>query len=125
MLARVSPPRWRLRVAAIVAALGLVAMAAGGGFPAPDRPVAGIISPIFSDEATRDRHREADRVLDRLGVTAGIRVADIGAGTGYYTVRVARRLGIGATIYAEDIKPEYLEKLRGRLEREKIGTVKL
>ena len=109
----------------IAAALGLVAMAAGGGFPAPDRPVAGIISPIFSDEATRDRHREADRVLDRLGVTAGIRVADIGAGTGYYTVRVARRLGIGATIYAEDIKPEYLEELRARLEREKIGTVKL
>ena len=125
MLARVSPPRWRLRVAAIVAALGLATLAAGGGFPAPDRPVAAIISPVFSDEATRDRHGEADRVLDRLGVTPGTRVADIGAGTGYYTVRVARRLGAGATVYAEDIKSEYLGELRARLEREKIGTVKL
>ncbi len=125
MLARVSPPRWRLRVAAIVAALGLATLAAGGGFPAPDRPVAAIISPVFSDEATRDRHGEADRVLDRLRVTPGTRVADIGAGTGYYTVRVARRLGAGATVYAEDIKPEYLGELRARLEREKIGTVKL
>jgi len=125
MLARVSPPRWRLRVAPIVAALGLATLAAGGGFPAPDRPVAAIISPVFSDEATRDRHGEADRVLDRLGVTPGTRVADIGAGTGYYTVRVARRLGAGATVYAEDIKSEYLGELRARLEREKIGTVKL
>ena len=125
MLARVSPPRWRLRVAAVVAILSFAALAAGGGFPAPDRPVAAIISPVFSDEATRDRHGEADRVLDRLRVTPGTRVADIGAGTGYYTVRVARRLGAGATVYAEDIKSEYLGELRARLEREKIGTVKL
>ena len=125
MLARVSPPRWRLRVAAVVAILSFAALAAGRGFPAPDRPVAAIISPVFSDEATRDRHGEADRVLDRLGVTPGTRVADIGAGTGYYTVRVARRLGAGATVYAEDIKSEYLGELRARLEREKIGTVKL
>jgi len=112
-------------VAPIVAALGLATLAAGGGLPAPDRPVAAIISPVFSDEATRDRHGEADRVLDRLGVTPGTRVADIGAGTGYYTVRVARRLGASATVYAEDIKSEYLGELRARLEREKIGTVKL
>jgi len=112
-------------VAAVVAILSFAALAAGGGFPAPDRPVAAIISPVFSDEATRDRHGEADRVLDRLGVTPGTRVADIGAGTGYYTVRVARRLGAGATVYAEDIKSEYLGELRARLEREKIGTVKL
>jgi len=112
-------------VAAVVAILSFAALAAGGGFPAPDRPVAAIISPVFSDEATRDRHGEADRVLDRLGVTPGTRVADIGAGTGYYTVRAARRLGAGATVYAEDIKSEYLGELRARLEREKIGTVKL
>jgi len=112
-------------VAAVVAILSFAALAAGRGFPAPDRPVAAIISPVFSDEATRDRHGEADRVLDRLGVTPGTRVADIGAGTGYYTVRVARRLGAGATVYAEDIKSEYLGELRARLEREKIGTVKL
>src|SRR5436309_15847232 len=101
MLARVSPPRWRLRVAAVVAILSSAALAAGGGFPAPDRPVAAIISPVFSDEATRDRHGEADRVLDRLGVTPGTRVADIGAGTGFYTVRGARRLGSRGTVDAD------------------------
>jgi len=112
-------------VVGILGVIGVAAIAAAAGFPAPGRPVAGIISPIFSDEATRDRHREAERVMDALEIKPGVRVADIGAGTGYYTARVARRLGVGAEVYAEDIKPEYLEQLRARLEREAIRGVKL
>lgn len=92
-------------------------------FPAPDRPVAGIVSPEYSDEKTRDGHREAERVMDQLGIKPPQRVADIGAGLGYYTVRIARRLGSGATIYATDVKAEYLDRLRARLAREGIGGV--
>ncbi len=94
-------------------------------FPAPYRPVAPIISPQFLDEKTRDANREAERVMDRLAIAPGVRVADIGAGLGYYTVRLARRLGPSAMIYAEDVKAEYLKDLKARLEREGIGTVKL
>jgi len=114
---------------ALVAAFGGLSLvlahgpAAAQRFPAPDRPVAGIISPAYSDEATRDQRGEAERVLNRLGVKAGVRVADVGAGDGYYTVRLARRLGRGATIYAEDITPEYLQRLRARLARERIDGV--
>ena len=95
------------------------------GFPAPDRPVAGIVSAEYSDEKTRDGHGEAERVMDRLGIKPPQRVADIGAGLGYYTVRVARRLGSGATIYATDVTAEYVDQLRARLEREGIGGVTL
>jgi ubiquinone/menaquinone biosynthesis C-methylase UbiE len=95
------------------------------GFPAPDRPVAGIVSPEYSDEKTRDGHREAERVMNRLGIEPPQRVADIGAGLGYYTVRIAGRLGSGATIYATDVQPEYLDRLRARLAREGIGGVTL
>jgi SAM-dependent methyltransferase len=95
------------------------------GFPLPDRPVAGIISPEYSNEKTRDAHGEAERVLDRLGIKSGQRVADIGAGLGYYTVRLARRLGPDATIYATDVQAEYLEQLRTRLARERIAGVRL
>ena len=95
------------------------------GFPAPDRPVAGIISPEYSNEQTRDGHGEAERVLNLLGIRPGQRVADIGAGLGYYTVRVARRLGPGGTIYATDVKSEYLDQLRARLAREQITGVQL
>jgi SAM-dependent methyltransferase len=100
-------------------------VAAAPGFPLPERPVAPIITPAYSDERTRDERGEATRVLDRLGVRPGMRVADLGAGDGYYTVRLARRLGPGATIYAEDVKAEYLERLRARLARENITGVRL
>jgi ubiquinone/menaquinone biosynthesis C-methylase UbiE len=97
--------------------------AADIGFPAPDRPVASIVSPAYSDEKTRDRRGEAERVMDRLGVRPGLRVADVGAGAGYYTVRLARRLGPSATIYAEDVNAEYLKQLEARLARERITGV--
>jgi ubiquinone/menaquinone biosynthesis C-methylase UbiE len=95
----------------------------GGGFPSPDRPVAAIISPEYSDEQTRDRHREAERVMDRLGIRPGLRVADVGAGLGYYTVRLARRLGPSAAIYAQDVSREYLTRLEARLERDRVRGV--
>ena len=94
-------------------------------FPTPARPVAPIISPAFSDEETRDNNGEAERVMDRLGIAPGVRVADIGAGDGYYTVRLARRLGPSANLYAEDVEPEYLKQLAARLERDQIAGVKL
>jgi ubiquinone/menaquinone biosynthesis C-methylase UbiE len=97
----------------------------GVRFPTPDRPVAAIVSPEYSDEPTRDRHGEAERVLARLGIRPGVRVADIGAGLGYYTVRLARRLGPSATIYAQDVSPEYLAQLGARLRREDIRGVTL
>jgi SAM-dependent methyltransferase len=112
--------------------LGLTTLAAQAqdrppsvAYPAPDRPVAGIISPEYSNEETRDRRGEARRVLDRLAVRPGQRVADIGAGLGYYTVRLARRLGPGATIYATDVTPAYLDRLRNRLAREGIAGVRI
>jgi len=94
-----------------------------GAFPAPDRPVASITSPTYSDEKTRDAHGEAERVMDRLGVAPGKRVADIGAGLGYYTVRLVRRLGPGATVYATDVNREFLGQLQARLHKERIQGV--
>jgi SAM-dependent methyltransferase len=94
-------------------------------FPARDRPVASIIAPAYADEATRDAQGEAERVMDRLGIATGVRVADIGAGDGYYTVRLARRLGVSGRIYATDVKAEYLKALEERLRREAIAGIAL
>ena len=94
-------------------------------FPPADRPVAPIVTPAYSTEATRDANGEADRVLDRLRVKPGMRVADVGAGDGYYTVRLATRLGPGGTIYAEDVTQSYLDRLGARLGRERITGVTL
>ena len=94
-------------------------------FPLPDRPVATVISSAYSDEKERDKKGEAKRVMDHLGIKPGMRVADIGAGQGYYTVRLARRLGSDATIYAQDVDIDLLSRLESRLKRERIRGVKL
>lgn len=94
-------------------------------FPKPDRPVAPIVSSAYSSEDERDRRGEAERVMDRLGVAPGLRVADIGAGDGYYTVRLARRLGPGSRIVAQDVDARTLKRLEGRLAREGVGGVTL
>jgi predicted methyltransferase len=114
-----------LLVLTAVTVAGTVAAQDGLRFPKADRPVARIVVPSYSTEEKRDRHGEAERVMDRLGIKPGIRVADVGAGDGYYTVRLARRLGPGATIYAQDIEPTYLRGLAKRLERESISSVTL
>lgn len=92
-------------------------------FPAPSRPVASIISPMWSDERSRDDANEAGEVLSRLGVRPGLRVADIGAGSGYYTSRIARAVGPTGRVYAEDIMPEYVRDLRRRVEKEGLPNV--
>ncbi|HEX9899011.1 MAG TPA: methyltransferase domain-containing protein [Candidatus Methylomirabilis sp.] len=63
--------------------------------------------------------------MDRLGIRPGMRVADIGAGEGYYTVRLGRRLGVSATIYAQDVQADYLKQLEARLAREGLTGVRL
>lgn len=92
--------------------------APASAFPKPNRPVADIVSDQFSNEDERDRLGEAEQVMDLLGIRAGMTVADIGAGNGYYTVRLARRVGPEGRVLAEDIVPAYVDRLRGRIEAE-------
>src|SRR6476659_2549568 len=57
-------------------------------FPLPVRPVSPIVSPRLSNEDERDRFKEAETVMKLGDVAPGMTVADIGAGEGYYTVRL-------------------------------------
>jgi SAM-dependent methyltransferase len=95
--------------------------APASAFPAPGRPVARIVTDIWHDEASRDRAGEAERVMNLLDVKPGMAVADIGAGSGYYTVRLARRLGPTGHVFAEDVVPEYLERLAQRVAKEGLA----
>jgi predicted methyltransferase len=84
-------------------------------FPNPDRPVANIVSPIWHDESERDDAGEPRQLVRLLGIKSGMTVADIGAGSGYYVVRLAPIVGPRGHIIAEDIVPEYLRGLRNRV----------
>src|SRR5262245_6974149 len=84
-------------------------------FPKPDRPVAGIVSPIWHDEKERDDADEVGQLVRLLGIKSGMTVADIGAGSGYYVVRLSPVVGSNGRIIAEDIMPEHLQGLRNRV----------
>jgi SAM-dependent methyltransferase len=76
------------------------------------------------DSPGRDERLQINRVMDILGIKAGKNVADIGAGSGWFTVRAAKRVGESGTVYAVDINPEAVTYIDGRVQKEKIGNVK-
>ncbi len=94
-------------------------------FPDPVRPVASIVAPQWSNEDERDDAGEAQDVMDRLKIGPGQRVADIGAGLGYYVVRLAERVGARGVVYAQDIMPDYLASLRARVREERLANVRV
>lgn len=75
------------------------------------------------DRAERTLEEEPDRALDALRISKGATVADVGAGSGYMTVRLSRRVGPTGRVLATDIQPEMLTLLRQRLTRERITNV--
>jgi SAM-dependent methyltransferase len=93
------------------------------GFPAADRPVATIVSARWSTEEERDRLNEAGQVMNLAGIKPGMTVADIGAGEGYYTIRLAQRVGKQGRVVAEDIVPEVRDQLATRVLRERLDNV--
>src|SRR6266545_313979 len=86
------------------------------------KPYSGELS-IFEDPK-RDEKLQVNRVMDVLGIKEGTSVADIGAGSGWFTVRAARRVGANATVYAVDINRDYLKHIDDRAAREKLPTIK-
>jgi SAM-dependent methyltransferase len=93
------------------------------GFPAADRPVATIVSARWSTEEARDRLNEASQVMNLAGIKPGMTVADIGAGEGYYTIRLGQRVGDKGRVVAEDIVPDTIEQLGTRVVRERLNNV--
>ena len=92
-------------------------------FPQAHRDVAPIVGGTFSTEDARDRLGEAEEVMQLAGVKAGMSVADVGAGEGYYTVRLARMVGPKGRVLAEDILPDVRDSLSERVQRERLDNV--
>jgi ubiquinone/menaquinone biosynthesis C-methylase UbiE len=100
-----------------------VATRDASGFPRPDRPVSPVVSARWSSEPVRDSKKEADAVMRAAGVAKGMTVADIGAGEGYYTIRLASRVGPAGRVLAEDIVPAYHDALATRVLHDKLDNV--
>ena len=94
-------------------------------FPRPFRPVSQAGGNSFSTEVQRDKVNEAESVMDLARIAPGMTVADIGAGEGYYTVRLAERVGAKGRVLAQDIDREALVRLGTRVERERLDNVSI
>lgn len=92
-------------------------------FPSAHRDVAPIVDDTFSTEDARDRMGEAQQVMQLAGIRHGMWVADVGAGEGYYTVRLARVVGSKGRVLAEDIMPDVTDQLTDRVQRQRLDNV--
>src|SRR3954447_26673309 len=109
--------------AAVLALTACRAQPSEPQFPTAHRDVAAIVGGTFSTEDARDRAGEAEEVMELAGVKPGMSVADVGAGEGYYTVRLARVVGPKGRVLAEDIMPEVRDALSDRVQRERLDNV--
>src|SRR3954469_15398603 len=92
-------------------------------FPEAHRDVAPIVGGTFSTEDARDRLGEAEDVMQLAAVKPGMSFADVGAGEGYYTVRLARVVGPKGRVLAEDVVPQVRDELSDRIQRERLDNV--
>ena len=71
----------------------------------------------------RDAWQKPDQIMDVLAIADGSAVADIGAGAGWFTIRLARRVGPNGIVYAQDVQRQMLEAIRSRVAREGLRNV--
>lgn len=84
-------------------------------------PYTGDLS-IF-DAPGRDEKLQINRVMNILGIESGKNVADIGAGSGWFTVRAAKRIGAAGKVFAVDINPDAISHIQGRAQQEQLSNV--
>jgi ubiquinone/menaquinone biosynthesis C-methylase UbiE len=99
--------------------------ASDSDFPRPYRPVSSLGDNEFSTEDQRDNLGEAQVVMDLAQIRADTTVADIGAGEGYYTIRLAERVGAKGRVLAVDIDQGAIQRLGARVERERLDNVSI
>lgn len=95
--------------------------------PITHRQIAHVMSANGADwlvRPERESEEHPDQALDAIGIQRGLIVGDVGAGVGYMTWRMAARVGPSGVVYAEDIQPEMLEKLKSNMRERHIANVR-
>jgi SAM-dependent methyltransferase len=111
---------------AALLAWGVTAYQAPGTHPVTGRKIAGVMGMNGADwlvRPEREAEEQPEKALDALNLKPGMVVADIGAGVGYMSLRMAKRVGPSGKVYANDLQPEMLAKLRETAAKAKIANV--
>ena len=94
-------------------------------YPPASRPVSALGGNQWSTETARDNRGEAEEIMKAAGLEPGMTVADIGAGEGYYTVRLAEKVGANGRVLAQDIDEGAINRLAERVNRESLDNVSI
>ena len=95
--------------------------------PKPPKPRKGLFPPLdlgVLERADREQWNRPDQIMDALKIADSSSVGEIGAGGGWFTIRLARRVGPNGVVYAEDIQPEMIEAVKRRVQRENLMNVR-
>jgi SAM-dependent methyltransferase len=119
------------RLLAIVVISGLTALWPARAFQA-EHPLTGRrIAPVMSVDGSgwlqrgeREMEENPEGALDAVGIKPGMTVADVGAGVGYMTLRMAKRVGPSGKVYANDIQPEMLSELQSNAAKANLSNIK-
>jgi ubiquinone/menaquinone biosynthesis C-methylase UbiE len=106
---------WIMRRYCLLALVATSLLAGQGEHPVTGRQIAGVMGVQGADwlnRPEREKEENPEGALDALGLRPGMVVADVGAGTGYMSLRLAKRVGPGGMVYANDLQPEMLRRLR-------------
>jgi precorrin-6B methylase 2 len=122
---------WAQRQILVLAVFGLIAAPAHlGGFQAEHpltgrriAPVMGVGGAGWLERDEREMEEHPDQALDALDLKSGMVVADVGAGTGFMSLKMARRVGPSGKVYGEDVQPEMLTMLRKNAAKAKLANV--
>jgi SAM-dependent methyltransferase len=109
----------------------LLAIASAPLFPQAEHPISGrriagvmgIGGADWLDRSEREMEELPETALDKIGLRTGMTVADVGAGSGYFTTRLAKRVGPTGKVLAVEIQPEMMRILRRRLAADKLSNV--
>ncbi|HEY7335411.1 MAG TPA: class I SAM-dependent methyltransferase [Bryobacteraceae bacterium] len=95
--------------------------------PLTGRHIAGVCGAgpcaTWLERPEREQEEKPEAALDALNLKPGMVVADVGAGSGYMSVKLARRVGPAGRVYAEDVQPEMLEKVRANSARAGLKNI--
>lgn len=97
-----------------------------GEHPVTGRQIAGVMGVQGADwlnRPEREKEENPEGALDALRIRPGMVVADVGAGTGYMSLRLARRVGTSGKVYANDLQPEMLRRLRENAAKAGLGNI--
>jgi protein-L-isoaspartate O-methyltransferase len=113
---------------ALALTVGVAALAQQNRHPVSGRTIAPTMSVAgapWLDRPERESEEQPTRAVDALRLKRGMVVADVGAGSGYYTVRLSRSVGRDGQVYATDVQPGMLDLLRRRVDKERLSNVTL